>query len=98
MSFNPPVVLIQNTYTAAGALPITDDISFVNVSATTAMTLANDSVDLHVHRIFQAGAGTVNVTANIAGTSQAIPLSSDGTLKSSLTLRWSASSSTYFVE
>ncbi len=87
--------LVKNTYTAAGALPITDDVSIVNASATAAMTLANDTVDGHMRTIKRFGAGTVTVTATIDGTSQTVTMNTNSTIRESLTLLWVAALSSY---
>jgi hypothetical protein len=89
---------IETDYTAAGALAITDDLSVVSNASAITMTLANDTKDQHAHTIYQTGAGTVSVTAMIDGTSQTVALSSQGSLKSTLTLRWLASQSSYVVD
>ncbi len=90
--------LVKNTYTAAGAITVSDDLSILNATASVTMTLANDTVDNRRHIIKCFGAGSCNVTGMFDGVSQTINMSPSGTRKADLVVDWIASLSSYIVE
>ena len=87
---------VSNTYTASGAIAVTDDISIVNASSTTTMTLSSGLQDGHALQVKRMGSGNVVLTANMDGTSQSVTMSTVG-LKGFENLRWVASLGTWIT-
>lgn len=92
------VTYSPGTYTASGAISLSDSISVINSTSAVAMTLANDAVDGRVRDIKRFGSGTVTVTATIDGVSQTVVMNTTQTIRESLTLQWVASLSSYIAE
>jgi hypothetical protein len=88
-----------STYTAAGALSVTDNVSYVvnNSGATMAMTLASPTANSGRVDIVQAGSGPISVAATIAGIAQTITISTTGTLNGTLSLRGNAARNSWYM-
>jgi hypothetical protein len=90
---------VRTNYSASGAISPADNMSLINASTATTMTLAAGTVDNHLIAVNAYGAGSVVVTANIRGTSQSVTLSgASGSVPQSLALHWLADLATYTVE
>jgi hypothetical protein len=88
--------ITTTTYTASGALALTDDESIVNASSAVTMTLANGSGP-KVMYIKRYGAGAVTVTGTIDGTtSQSVLLNSVGG-KELMRLSWNSGLTTWIM-
>ena len=91
-SGNNGLLPVSQTYTASGAIAITDALSLLDSASAIAMTLANNTVDGYPIVIKNYGAGTATVTANIDGTSGSVVTLTTG---QRVKLVWCASLTTY---
>lgn len=87
---------VSNTYTAAGAIAITDRLAVINLASAGTMTLAAGTVDGFVVNVKRIGAGVVSLTANIDGTSQTLVMDATAA-KESLSLAWASALGTYLI-
>jgi hypothetical protein len=93
----------ESNYTASGAINPADDYATFTGSGTYSMTVANGTVAGHEIKLKQLGGATVNVTANMDGSSRTLTLFAAGaggggsSFNDYLTLKWSAVRNTYGV-
>lgn len=88
---------ISNTYTASGAIAVTDRFALVNSANACAMTLGAGTTDgqtLHVKRL---GSGVVTVAGNFDGTAGAVLRADSASIRETLRLAWSAAMATWLV-
>lgn len=86
---------VTNTYTASGAILVTDNLALINAAGAAAMTLGSGTTDGHLIQIKRYGAGNVTVTANIDGVGGAVITMNSTTIKENATLAWNAANSTW---
>jgi hypothetical protein len=86
---------VTTTYTASGAISLTDTLSMLNSASALAMTVANGTVlaQLTIHNI---GAGTATVSGTIEGGSNSVTLLGNPN-GANLVLRWLPSLSTWII-
>ena len=92
-----PLPSITTSYTASGAIAVTDNVALVNSASAVSMTLGNGTTDGHPIVIKRYGAGTVTVTANIDGASGSQVKMTSSTTKESVTLTWSNALATWLM-
>ena len=92
-----PAPSITNTYTAAGAIAVTDNLALVNAAAAVSMTLGSGTVDGHPIVIKRFGAGSVTVTATIDGVAGSRVVMNSTTIKESVSLAWSSALATWLL-
>lgn len=86
---------ISTTYTATGAIAVTDNLALVNSAGAAAMTLASGTTNGHQLTVKRYGAGTVSITANIDGTGATVVNLNGVGGKETLTLSWQAGLATW---
>lgn len=95
-SFHPASPATTATYTASGAISLSDQTAIINSANPVTMTLAAGSASSQTLVIKRFGAGSVTVTANLDGTNSSIVANSP-TTKESIMLAWSPTLSTWLV-
>ncbi len=92
-----PAPSVTQTYTASGAIAVTDNLSLINAGIAVSMTLGSGSVDGHPIVIKRYGAGAVTLTASIDGVAGSRAVMSSTTVKESVSLAWSSALSTWLL-
>ncbi len=92
-----PLPSITTSYTASGAIAVTDNLALVNAASAVSMTLGTGGSDGHPIVIKRYGAGSVTVTANIDGAAGSQVKMNSSTTKESVTLTWSNSLATWLM-
>jgi hypothetical protein len=87
---------VSTTYTASGAIAVTDAISLVNAASAVTMTLGAGATDGHVLVVKRFGAGAVTLTGTIDGSSTTINMNS-ASVKEGAMLAWNAANSTWLL-
>jgi len=97
LSATAPASTVSNTYTASGAIAVTDNIALVNASAPVAMTLAAGATDGHLLVVKRFGAGAVTLTATIDGSGGTSVLLDSASIHEAVTLAWNAGNATWLI-
>ncbi|MCX7382486.1 MAG: right-handed parallel beta-helix repeat-containing protein [Alphaproteobacteria bacterium] len=92
-----PLPAITASYTASGAIAVTDNVALVNSIAAVSMTLGSGTTDGHPIVIKRYGVGTVTVTANIDGAAGSQVRMNASATKESVTLTWSNALATWLM-
>ena len=89
---------ITSTYTASGAIAVTDKLALVNSASAVSMTLAAGATDGQPLIVKRYGAGAVTLTLTLDGTvSTAMTLNSAAVPRESLSLLWSTPLATWLL-
>lgn len=87
---------VTTTYTASGAITLTDTLSMLNSASALAMTVANGSASVIQLTIHNLGAGTATVSGTIESGSNSVTLLGNPN-GADLVLRWLPSLSTWII-
>ena len=88
---------VSNTYTASGAIAVTDNLALLNASSAAARTLAAGTTDGHYLRVKRYGSATATLTATIDGVAGATINMNSASLKEAVELAWNAANATWLL-
>lgn len=85
-----------STYTASGAISLSDQTAIINAAGPVTMTLAAGPSSFQTLTVKRFGAGSVTITANLDGANSSI-IADSASIKESVVLAWSPSLSTWLI-
>ena len=93
-----PTTPVTSTYTASGAIAVTDKLALVNSASAVSMTLAAGATDGQAMIVKRYGVGAVTLALTLDGTaSTAMTLNSAAVPRESLSLIWSTPLATWLL-